>query len=137
MKKTKPTALGIITGAITGLLIRPLAIVIFCIPHAEKISELSSTEMIQGLSPSSFVGFITGALAGSFSNPKYSSIVGAILSGGAFAAWSNGPLELWVIDIKFQWSIFTYFIIAGAIYGSLGGLVAKHRINRKIAQPEA
>jgi hypothetical protein len=131
MKKTKPTFIGGIIGALAGLLIRPLAIVVYSVPHLDKMADLTTTDIITGLIPSSFVGLMAGAISGSFSKPKFSSLLGAILSGGAFAAWSNGPFELWVINIRFQWPIFIYFTIAGAIFGLLGGVAGQLRNKSK------
>lgn len=121
---------GLLLGGLLGALIRPWAIVVFMAFHLDMATVSQNPKLLLGLIPSAITGIWTGWLCGLFAEPKRGAFYGAALSAFAFAAWSLGPLELWLVDIRFNWWMVTLFAAAGCLYGGLAGLAASRLDSR-------
>jgi hypothetical protein len=127
MKKFEYSVVGALVGAAVGLVLRPCAILVWIAPRWTSLEMQPSAEMVLGLLPAALVGSIVGFVAGMFPRTWCGLLYGGVLSGAAFAAWSLGPLEAWLIDIRFKWDILACFTAAGMLAGLAGSFVSKRR----------
>lgn len=134
--KFHPSFLGAVCGALVCAISRTTALGVFVASMlAERAVEKgpiawnaeSVVFLIVAHVPTFIVGIGIGAITGLMGNPRIAVPLGAVLSVATFAAWAHGPIVWWVLDIKFNWVLGSYFAIAGALGAGAGSFVGLSR----------